>query len=121
MIQSSFNTIKYFLTSLFLVIFFTTQAWALTKDEIADIRQEADNNKFKIITTKEGLHFRIPDDMPIETRNGIQSPIPFEEYMYGKFKEFDGHLKSIETKLDSIEKKLVSPKQDKQKLLTSNS
>ena len=55
----------------------------------------------------------------METRNGIQAPIPFDEYMYGKFKQMDERLKSIETKLDNIEKLITSSKEEKRFTLAS--
>ena len=101
------------------MLFFSVNLWALTKEEDNKIRQGTDNYRYKTVTTKEGLNFRIPEDMPIETRNGIQAPISFEEYLYGRFKQMDSRLKSIEMKLDNIEKLLASSKEEKQKLPTS--
>ena len=95
---------------LFLVLslLYSTDAFSLTKEESDDIRKEAANFKYNTVTTKEGLNFRVPEDMPVEMRNGIQAPIPFDEYMYGKFKQMDSRLKSIESKLDEIQKALIS-------------
>lgn len=86
--------------------------WGLTPAEEEDIRKEAANFKYNTVTTKEGLSFRVPEDMQVETRNGIQAPIPFDEYMYGKFKSMDNRLKSIDAKLDRIEKILISHKEN---------
>lgn len=67
-------------------------------------------------TTKKGLVFRVPEDMPIEERNGIVQPIPFDEYMYGKFKKLEDRLEKIElqigaveTRIENIEKQPVLP------------
>jgi hypothetical protein len=65
-----------------------------------------DNFEYQTVTTKEGLTFRVPEDMPIVTRNGITAPIPFDEYMYGKFKLMDSRLRSIETKVVHVEEML---------------
>ncbi len=99
-----------------LMLFFAGRARALTKEEQADIRLESSNFKYDTVTTKEGLSFRVPEDMPIETRNGIEAPIPFDEYMYGKFKQMDLRFKSIETKLDEIQKALILMNKDRGKV-----
>ena len=83
--------------------------WSFAEDK------EDDNFKYHTVTTKEGLNFRVPEDMPIETRNGLQVPMPFDEYMYGKFKQMDNRLKSIETKLSNIENILTAGKASKDK------
>lgn len=80
---------------------------------------EDPNFSYKTITTREGLTFRVPEDMPIENRNGIQTPIPFDQYMYGKFKQIENKLKEVDAKLDRIEKMLISMQEDKPKVLSS--
>ena len=86
-----------------------------TKAESEDI-----NFKYKTVTTKEGLVFRVPEDMPLETRNGIMAPIPFDEYMYSKFKQVDTKLKDVNDKLDRIEKKIDSLQPEKPKVLSAH-
>lgn len=87
----------------------------LTAEQKQEIEDAKKNFKYSQVTTPQGLVFRVPEDMPIETRAGIQAPIPFDEYMYGKFKQMDDRLKSIEAKLGTIEALLVrkDPPQDK--------
>ncbi len=81
-------------------------------DEAAPAADVDDTNfRYQTKMTKEGLHFRVPEDMPIEHRGGLQVPLPFDEYMYGKFKQLDGVLKGIETRLDRIEKLLLEMKE----------
>lgn len=65
---------------------------------------EPANFKYNTVTTKEGLTYSVPEDMPIVTRGGIQQPLPIDEYMYGKFKKMDDRLSRIEKKLEAIEK-----------------
>jgi hypothetical protein len=67
--------------------------------------------EYRTVTTPEGLSFRVPEDMPIEMRSGILSPIPFEEYVYAKFKQIDLKLKKISNQLDQIEALLLSHKE----------
>ena len=111
--------LQFFVLSAIFILVFDQCVWGLTKAEEEQIRKEAGNFKYNTVTPKEGLLFRVPEDMPVETRNGIQAPIPFDEYMYGKFKQMDERLKSIETKLDNIEKLITSPKEEKRSTLAS--
>ena len=90
-----------------------------TKEEERDIRETASNFNYSTVTTKEGLRYRVPEDMPIETKNGIQAPVPFDEYMYSKFKSIDVRLKSIEFKIDRMDKTLSTLAQEKSDTLSS--
>ncbi len=92
----------------------------LADETKTDKEDKDDNFQYTTLTTKEGLTFRVPEDMPIERRGGIQAPIPFDEYMYGKFKQMDDRLKDIETMLEDIRKILKSQKQTKAETLVSN-
>lgn len=78
---------------------------------VAAAAEDAENFEYRTVTTKEGLTYRVPEDMPIENRNGIQAPIPFDEYMYGKFKRMDARLKEMGEQLDRIEQLLLELKE----------
>ena len=82
--------------------------------------EENANFKYKTVTTKEGLVFRVPEDMPVEKRDGLLAPIPFDEYMYGKFKQVDVKLQSINEKLDRIEKKVAELDEDEPSVLSAD-
>jgi len=69
----------------------------------ADTSKDDTNFRYQTVTTKDGLTFRVPEDMPIEKRGGIQAPIPFDEYMYGKFKQMDVRLQRMEAQLNKIQ------------------
>ena len=87
--------------------FFTSQAvFALTSEEEKEIRDEAKTFQYSEVVAKSGLKYRVPEDMPIEVRNGIEAPIPFDEYMYAKFKKMDERLERIENTLARIEKSI---------------
>ena len=88
------------------------KVWGSDEKE-ADSKDRVPNFKYKTIQTKEGLFFRVPEDMPIETRAGIQAPIPFDEYMYSKFKEINDRLRNVESKLGKIEEILTAPQKEK--------
>ena len=77
-----------------------------------EVKKEEPNFQYQTIKTKEGLTFRVPVDMPIEVRGGIQAPIPFDEYGYGKFSSIDRRLSDLTVKLDHIEK-ILEPKEVK--------
>ena len=91
------------------LMFVASSAWALTDDEKKEIINEANNFQYSTVTTKSGLRFRVPEDLPIETRNGIEAPLPFDEYMYSKFKKMDERMTHIEKTLDRIAE-TISPK-----------
>lgn len=69
----------------------------------ANASQDEANFRYQTVTTKDGLTFRVPEDMPIEKRGGIEAPIPFDEYMYGKFKQMDTRLQRMEAQLQKIQ------------------
>ncbi len=71
-------------------------------------RMEDDIKKlgFKTITTKEGLHFNIPADMPVITRDGLTQPVNFDEYLYVKYRQLQDEMKLMGTKLDGLSDKL---------------
>ena len=64
--------------------------------------------RFETMTTKEGLTFSIPSDMPIDRKNGLVQPIPYEEYLYIKFKLMEERMKSMEEHLDKMEEKILA-------------
>ncbi len=87
-------------------------AWAAALPARAEEKKDGPsyakpNFKYKTVTTPEGLTFRTPEDMPIETRDGILAPIPFDEYVYGKFSQLYARLDRLESKLDTIENLLT--------------
>lgn len=84
-----------------------SSAWAMTAEEKGAAKEEAENFEYTTVTTPEGLTFRIPKDMPIEMRNGIQAPIPFDEYIYGKFATLSKRLDGMYTRLERMEKLLA--------------
>ncbi len=85
----------------------TSFAWAEYNEAEAK-RMEEDIKKlgFKTMTTKEGLSFNVPADMPVVTRNGLTSPVNFDEYLYVKYRQLQDELKLMGTKLDSLNEKL---------------
>jgi hypothetical protein len=83
-------------------------AGAMTEEQSKQLVEEMKNYKFKTVTTKEGLNFNIPEDMPIETRAGITAPIPFEEYQYFKLKKLEEKLLTIEKKIDELQVTLTT-------------
>lgn len=45
--------------------------------------------------TQKGLKFNVPEDWPIEERNGVVGPIPIEEYIDIKFKDIASQLEAL--------------------------
>ena len=105
-----------------LVAVFFSSGWAFSADQAKLTDEEKLEVESSTITTKEGLTFRVPKDMPIEMRNGIQAPVPIEEYMYAKFKKVEKKMGKMEEKLDNIEKLLIELKEkntEKEKVLSA--
>ena len=84
--------------------------------------EDMQNYRFKTVTTPEGLNFKIPEDMPIETRNGLKAPIPYDEYLYFKFKKLEEKLNETSAKIDKMAaslEKIQKALEDTQKKYTS--
>ena len=88
----------------------TEEQKILTEEQNKQLLEETKDYKFKTVTTEEGLHFNIPEDMPIERRAGVVAPMPFDEYMYFKFKKLEERLVVIEKKIDDLQQMLISSK-----------
>jgi hypothetical protein len=56
--------------------------------------------------TKEGLHFQLPPDWPVEKRGGVVAPIPIEEYLAKKFSALEARLQAMEQQLGGIDVRL---------------
>lgn len=82
-------------------------AWAdYSEDEAKRMEEEMKKLGFKTMTTKEGLHFNIPADMPVVTQNGITAPVNFDEYLYVKYRQQQEDLKKMDAKIDTLSDKL---------------
>ena len=75
---------------------------AVQADKMAE---EVKKYRFETVTTKEGLKFSIPSDMPIDRKDGLVTPIPFDEYLYIKFKQIEERIASVEKRIDKFEKR----------------
>ena len=87
-------------------------AWS-AQEEAEQKAEEVPNFPYQEVVTKEGLVFRVPQDMPIEKRGGILAPIPFDEYTYGKLKQIDHAIATLEARLTKLEEELSSLKKEK--------
>ena len=84
-------------------VFLTASTVVRAEDaERLKTEEEIQKYRFKTVTTPEGLNFNIPDDMPIETRNGIKAPIPYDEYQYFKYKKLEEKLSETDAKIDKM-------------------
>ncbi len=85
----------------------TAFVWAdYNEDEAKRMEEEMKKLGFKTMTTKEGLHFNIPADMPVVTQNGITAPMNFDEYLYVKYRQQQEELKKMDAKIDTLSDKL---------------
>ena len=53
--------------------------------------------------TKEGLHFQLPEDWPVEKRGGVMAPIPIEEYLSRKFSAIGLQLQLLEQRVNGLD------------------
>jgi hypothetical protein len=86
----------------------SASAWAADDDDAAAVSEQMKKYHFETVTTKEGLKFNVPPDMPIEKKDGLVQPVPFDQYLYVKFKLIEERMTAVEKKLDSSEKTLDS-------------
>lgn len=77
-----------------------------------------DTFEYKTVQTKEGLNFRVPADMPIETKDGIQAPIPLDQYVYGKFKKAETRLNDLEKRVAELEQRQAEASTKKSSLVS---
>lgn len=93
----------------FLVLILLSGAASAYNQEEADMNtEELKKYRFETVTTKEGLKFNIPSDMPIERKDGFVQPVPFEEYLYIKFKQIEDRIKKLEDRQDKMQEKLMT-------------
>jgi hypothetical protein len=82
------------------VLFFSANASA---EEEESMTEQMKKYKFETVTTKEGLKFNVPSDMPILNKDGLVVPMPFEEYLYIKFKLIEERMKRLEDRIEKME------------------
>ena len=95
------------------LIFAVLLGWAgssLAADdsERTQVEEDLKNYGFKTVTTPEGLHFNVPDDMPIQKKDGLVAPLPFDEYLYYKFRKMDEKLSEMGKKIDKLQESVDS-------------
>ncbi|MBI4598501.1 MAG: hypothetical protein HY737_08905 [Candidatus Omnitrophica bacterium] len=56
--------------------------------------------------TEDRLHFQLPQDWPVERRNGMIAPVPVEEYLAMKFGAIEERLQAIEQRLKGFDARL---------------
>jgi len=66
----------------------------------------AEEKEATTVVTKEGLHFKLPPDWPVEKRGGVVAPIPIEEYLAQKFSAIQSRLQALEQQMVGLELKL---------------
>jgi hypothetical protein len=59
------------------------------------------------VVTQQGLHFKLPEDWPIEKRNGVVAPIPVEEYLSSKTKLLESRIHTLEQQLSSMDLRML--------------
>lgn len=83
--------------------------------------EEMKKYHFDTVTTKEGLKFNVPSDMPIQNKDGLVQPMEFDEYLYIKFKMIEDRVISLEKKLDEMDKKMDARFKELKELILASS
>jgi hypothetical protein len=58
------------------------------------------------VKTVEGLRFAVPEDMPIQKKDGITAPMKMEEYVAVKFSRIENRLSAVEKAIAKINEEL---------------
>jgi|GEM_PF-6404133 len=87
-----------------IVFFFCCMTSSIYADQItvedlpesgAPVKQAVEKKAVKL-KSMNGLNFNVPEDWPIEKRNGAVGPIPMEEYIQLKFKKIEERIAVLE-------------------------
>jgi len=72
------------------------------------VRADEPENQATLLTTKrlKGLKFQVPEDWPIEKRDGVVGPIPIEEYLAQKFNKVHEQLAAIQTAIQLLSERV---------------
>lgn len=101
--------------SIFLIIFLFIFLFPLVSVG-ADKGEFEDNT---VVKTVDGLKFRVPEDRPIEKKDGIIAPMEIDKYVAMKFLKAEERFVSIEESIKRIEEDLTLIKQELQSLKKS--
>ncbi len=117
---STVSRMRLFFLVFFLALFVLPHFLCLADDTDENSKEELPNFTYHDVTTKEGLVFRVPEDMPIVKRSGILAPLPFDEYVYRKFKKSERELKRVESRLNALEEEVDSLTKEKSRVLSEH-
>ena len=78
---------------------------AIAQDEEGSVAKQDDNMVVKVV---DGHKFRVPEDMPIEKKDGIIAPMETSEYISKKFAKLEKKVEGMEISIKEIEDRLNS-------------
>lgn len=91
----------------FVIYFFSAAGFAQQQE---DAEEEFEYKA--VIKTVGGINFEVPEDRPIEKKDGIIAPMALDKYVALKIHRMEKRLNSLEESMKNIEKELISIKQD---------
>jgi hypothetical protein len=98
--------IKYFV----LVVLFCLNFYCFSSAEVPleNTTSSTDNKTSKdvVVKTVEGLRFSVPEDMPIQKKDGIIAPMKSDQYVAMKFSNLESRLQMIEKAITKINEDL---------------
>lgn len=98
---------RYFLI-LILLILTLPMARAGEAEDRDKTAEEFKKYQFETVTTKEGLRFEVPPDMPIQRKGGLVQPVEFNQYLYVKFKMMEERIGKLEKQMTEMQKQLFA-------------
>ena len=75
--------------------------------QLSDESAPAENSAESARPDTGGLQFSVPDDWPIEKRNGAVGPIPIEEYMKLRFDRVETQMNALDARVQQLEENIA--------------
>lgn len=95
------------LTTAFVLVFWRLSLAETTPENITSGIGNKTNNEHLVVKTVGGLRFAVPEDMPIQKKDGgIVAAMKLEEYAAMKFSNLESRLSSIEEAVTKITEEL---------------
>lgn len=61
-----------------------------------------------VVKSKDGLHFKVPADMPIVERGGVILPLPTDEYLIQKINALTERMDDLRNRTEALDQKVDS-------------
>lgn len=96
--------------ALFLAVFLSVFLYATALSGAAEEDEEFEYKT--VIKVVDGIKFDVPEDRPIERKDGVIGPMPMDKYVAFKFSKSEKRLEKIEDSIERIEEDLKLIRKD---------